>query len=104
MSQILSLHALTLHASRATGLDMPTALPDIHAHRILILDFGAQYTQLIARRVREIGVYCEIYPWDVSDDEVRAFNPRGVILSGGPESVNDVNPPRSPEVVFKLGV
>jgi len=46
---------------------------DIHAHRILILDFGAQYTQLIARRVREIGVYCEIHPWDMSDSEVRAF-------------------------------
>jgi GMP synthase (glutamine-hydrolysing) len=77
---------------------------DIHAHRILILDFGAQYTQLIARRVRELGVYCEIHPWDVSDEEVRAFNPRGVILSGGPESVNDPAPPRSPELVFKLGV
>ena len=50
---------------------------DIHAHRILILDFGAQYTQLIARRVRELGVYCEIHPWDVTDDEVRAFKPRG---------------------------
>jgi hypothetical protein len=56
---------------------------DIHAHRILILDFGAQYTQLIARRVRELGVYCEIHPYDVSDAEVRAFGPRGVILSGG---------------------
>src|SRR5262249_42943126 len=55
--------------------------PDIHAHRILILDFGAQYTQLIARRVRELGVYCEIHPWDMSDAEVRAFGPRAVILS-----------------------
>ena len=62
---------------------------DIHAHRILILDFGAQYTQLIARRVRESGVYCEIHPWDISDAAVRAFAPRGVILSGGPESVID---------------
>jgi len=78
--------------------------PDIHAHRILILDFGAQYTQLIARRIRELGVYCEIHPWDVSDGEVRAFNPRGVILSGGPESVTDVNPPKAPEAVFSLGV
>jgi len=80
------------------------AHPDIHAHRILILDFGAQYTQLIARRVRELGVYCEIHPWDVSDAEVRAFAPRGVILSGGPESVTDQSPPRAPASVFELGV
>ncbi len=78
--------------------------PDIHAHRILILDFGAQYTQLIARRVRESGVYCEIQPWDVSDEDVRAFGARGVILSGGPESVTDVKPPRAPQAVFELGV
>src|ERR1700744_3056140 len=77
---------------------------DIHAHRILILDFGAQYTQLIARRVREFGVYCEIHPWDISDEEVRAFKPRGVILSGGPESVTDADPPRAPSSVFTLGV
>jgi GMP synthase (glutamine-hydrolysing) len=78
--------------------------PDIHAQRILILDFGAQYTQLIARRVREMGVYCEIHPCDMSDGEVRAFAPRGVILSGGPESVTDVAPPRAPAAVFELGV
>ena len=78
--------------------------PDIHAQRILILDFGAQYTQLIARRVRELGVYCEIHPWDMSDAEVRAFAPRGVILSGGPESVTDRDPPRAPPAVFELGV
>jgi len=77
---------------------------DIHAHRVLILDFGAQYTQLIARRVRELGVYCEIHPWDVTDAEVRAFQPRGIILSGGPESVTDTNPPKAPEAVFALGV
>ena len=77
---------------------------DIHAQRILILDFGAQYTQLIARRVRESGVYCEIHPWDITDEEVRAFAPRGVILSGGPESVTDTAPPRAPEAVFSLGV
>ena len=77
---------------------------DIHAHRILILDFGAQYTQLIARRVREMGVYCEIRPWDVTDAEVVAFAPRGIILSGGPESVTDKDPPRAPAVVFQLGV
>ncbi|MDE2261252.1 MAG: glutamine-hydrolyzing GMP synthase, partial [Gammaproteobacteria bacterium] len=77
---------------------------DIHAHRVLILDFGAQYTQLIARRVRELGVYCEIHPWDITDAEVRAFQPRGVILSGGPESVTDANPPKAPEAVFAVGV
>jgi len=78
--------------------------PDIHAHRILILDFGAQYTQLIARRVREVGVYCEIHPWDMPDDDVRAFGARGIILSGGPESVTDAEPPRAPEAVFAAGV
>ncbi len=78
--------------------------PDIHAHKILILDFGAQYTQLIARRVRELGVYCEIHPWDISDAEVRAFGARGVILSGGPESVTAATPPKAPESVFDLGV
>ncbi|MBW4051133.1 MAG: glutamine-hydrolyzing GMP synthase [Proteobacteria bacterium] len=77
---------------------------DIHAHRVLILDFGAQYTQLIARRVRELGVYCEIHPWDITDAEVRAFQPRGVILSGGPESVTGANPPQAPEAVFTLGI
>jgi GMP synthase (glutamine-hydrolysing) len=77
---------------------------DIHAHRILILDFGAQYTQLIARRVRELGVYCEIHPWDVSDAEVRAFGARGVILSGGPETVTTANAPSAPAAVYELGV
>jgi GMP synthase (glutamine-hydrolysing) len=81
-----------------------TGLPDIHADRILILDFGAQYTQLIARRVRECGVYCEIRPWDISDAEVRAFAPRGVILSGGPESVGEAQAPQAPGAVFTLGV
>jgi GMP synthase (glutamine-hydrolysing) len=78
--------------------------PDIHAHRILILDFGAQYTQLIARRVRESGVYCEIHPWDMTDAAVRAFGARGVILSGGPESVTAASPPCAPDAVFELGV
>ena len=81
-----------------------TGAPDIHADRILILDFGAQYTQLIARRVRESGVYCEIRPWDASDAEVREFAPRGVILSGGPESVMDAEPPHAPAAVYALGV
>ena len=76
--------------------DSAAPAPDIHAHRILILDFGAQYTQLIARRVRELGVYCEIHPWDIDDATVRAFGARGVILSGGPESVTDAAPPAAP--------
>lgn len=57
---------------------------DIHAHRILILDFGSQYTQLIARRVREIGVYCELHPFDMDDEAIREFNLRGIILAGWP--------------------
>lgn len=78
--------------------------PDIHAHRILILDFGSQYTQLIARRVREIGVYCELHPWDMSEDDIRAFAPRGIILAGGPESVHEAGSPRAQQAVFDLGV
>ena len=77
---------------------------DIHAHRILILDFGAQYTQLIARRVRESGVYCEILPWDVTDAEVREFGAKGIILSGGPESVTEAKGPTAPQAVFQSGV
>jgi GMP synthase (glutamine-hydrolysing) len=89
--------------SHAT-VPLPADLRDIHAHRVLILDFGAQYTQLIARRVRELGVYCEIQPWDVDDATVRAFGARAVILSGGPESVTEKVAPRAPESVFALGV
>jgi GMP synthase (glutamine-hydrolysing) len=72
--------------------------------KILILDFGAQYAQLIARRVREAGVYCELHPFDVSEQFIRDFNPRGIILSGGPNSVTEEETPRAPEVVFELGV
>ncbi|HTS52643.1 MAG TPA: glutamine-hydrolyzing GMP synthase [Burkholderiales bacterium] len=72
--------------------------------RVLILDFGAQYTQLIARRVRESHVYCEIHPHDVSDQFVRDFAPRGIILSGGPASVYQGGTPRAPQSVFELGV
>ncbi len=78
------------------GSQLQSVVMDIHPDRILILDFGAQYTQLIARRVREVGVYSEILPWDITDEEVRAFNPKGIILSGGPESVTDSTPPRAP--------
>ncbi|RBO78415.1 glutamine-hydrolyzing GMP synthase [Marinomonas aquiplantarum] len=77
---------------------------DIHAHKILILDFGSQYTQLIARRVREIGVYCEVRAFDMTDQEVIDFDPKGVILAGGPESVPEPGSPRAPEAVFNLGV
>jgi GMP synthase (glutamine-hydrolysing) len=77
---------------------------DIHAQRILILDFGSQYSQIIARRVREIGVYCEVHTSAISDAEIKAFNPAGIILSGGPETVTATQTPRAPAVVFTLGV
>jgi GMP synthase (glutamine-hydrolysing) len=77
---------------------------DIHAHKILILDFGSQYTQLIARRIREIGVYCEIYSCECSAAEVANFAPNGIILSGGPETVTSADTPRAPQIVFELGV
>lgn len=77
---------------------------DIHQHRILILDFGSQYTQLIARRVREIGVYCELWAWDVTEEQIRSFNPSGIILSGGPESTTETDSPRAPDYVFTAGV
>ncbi len=79
-------------------------MTDIHQQRILILDFGSQYTQLIARRVREIGVYCEIHPFDMDEATIRAFAPRGIILSGGPQSATVEGGPRAPEVVFEMGV
>ena len=77
---------------------------DIHAQKILILDFGSQYTQLIARRVREVGVYSEIRAFDMTEQEIREYNPRGIILSGGPESVATEASPRAPACVFELGV
>jgi GMP synthase (glutamine-hydrolysing) len=92
------------HAASSSSSAATLHPPDIHAHRILILDFGAQYTQLIARRIREAGVYCEILPWDVGDEEVRAFGARGVVLSGGPESATGATAPRAPQAVFELGV
>ncbi|HFB65865.1 MAG TPA: GMP synthase (glutamine-hydrolyzing), partial [Aeromonadales bacterium] len=77
---------------------------DIHSQKILILDFGSQYTQLIARRVREFGVYSELYPYDMSDEAIREFSPDGIILSGGPESVTEQFTPRASQLVFELGV
>ncbi|MGV6989673.1 glutamine-hydrolyzing GMP synthase [Testudinibacter sp. P80/BLE/0925] len=79
-------------------------MSNIHQHKILILDFGSQYTQLIARRVREIGVYCELWAWDVSEQDIREFNPSGIILSGGPESTTEDDSPRAPDYVFNAGV
>ena len=77
---------------------------DIHADRILILDFGSQYSQLIARRVREAGVYCELHAWDMDEADIRDFKPKGIILSGGPESTTASDAPSAPSVVFDLGV
>ncbi|WP_277751747.1 glutamine-hydrolyzing GMP synthase [Oecophyllibacter saccharovorans] len=76
----------------------------LHEDRILILDFGSQVTQLIARRVRESGVYCEIWPFTASVEKIRAFGPRGIILSGSPASVHDANAPALPEGLFELGL
>ncbi len=78
-------------------------MQNIHAHRILILDFGSQYTQLIARRVRESGVYCEIHSYDIEDKDIKDFQPKGIILSGSPESVGNANY-RAPDCVFSLGI
>ncbi|MBI3182301.1 MAG: glutamine-hydrolyzing GMP synthase [Myxococcales bacterium] len=77
---------------------------DVHAEKVLILDFGSQYTQLIARRVRELGVYCEIHRPDLPASEIRAFAPKGIILSGGPASVEAPASPRCDPAVFELGV
>jgi len=79
-------------------------MTDPHAQRILILDFGSQYTQLLARRVREAGVYCELHPFDMTEKSIREFDPIGIILSGGPESVTETATPRASQVVFDLKV
>ncbi|HBA66952.1 MAG TPA: GMP synthase (glutamine-hydrolyzing) [Methylococcaceae bacterium] len=80
------------------------ASTNIHLYKILILDFGSQYTQLIARRIREIGVYCEILSCDCEIDDIIGFAPNGIILSGGPETVTSDDTPRAPQRVFALGV
>jgi GMP synthase (glutamine-hydrolysing) len=79
-------------------------MSDIHADRVLILDFGSQYTQLIARRVRELGVYSEIHAWDADPSEIERFKPRAIILSGSPESVYEARGPEAPRTVFAMGV
>jgi GMP synthase (glutamine-hydrolysing) len=78
--------------------------PSIHSDRILILDFGAQYTQLIARRIREIGVYCEVWAWDHDPAEIARYGAKGIILSGGPESTTDAGAPRAAQQVFDAGL
>jgi len=79
-------------------------MTSIHSDKILILDFGAQYTQLIARRVRELGVYCEIWAWDHDPEEIAAFGAKGIILSGGPESTTLPGAPAAPQQVFDSGL
>ena len=79
-------------------------MSDIHSERILILDFGSQYTQLIARRVREARVYCEIFPYNAGLDKVKAFRPKGLILSGGPSSVYDAGAPLIDKAHLELGI
>ena len=78
-------------------------MTDIHSERILILDFGSQYTQLIARRVREAGVYSEIHSYEIDDQKIKDYKPSAIILSGGPESVTSLNGFRAPELVFNIG-
>ncbi|PPI88257.1 glutamine-hydrolyzing GMP synthase [Candidatus Pantoea edessiphila] len=79
-------------------------LKNIYEYRILILDFGSQYTKLIARRIREVGVYCKILPWNINEKKIITFNPNGIILSGGPESTINLNSPRAPDCIFNIGI
>ena len=79
-------------------------MTNIHTDKILILDFGAQYTQLIARRIREIGVYCEIWAWDHDPAEIAKFGAKGIILSGGPESTTEPGAPAAPQQVWDSGL
>src|SRR3984957_11100639 len=96
---------------------MPDSMPDLALHapklpagdaiadeRVLILDFGSQFTQLIARRLRESGVYCEIWPFNADPERIRAFNARAYILSGGTASVHEGAYPRAPQMMFEQGV
>ncbi len=77
---------------------------NIHSHKILILDFGSQYTQLIARRVRELGVYCEIWDYEVERESFDNFAPKGIIFSGSPESANTHESPRPPSYLYEAGI
>ena len=82
----------------------PANDPALRRETIAVLDFGSQYSRLIARRVRECRVYCEVLPWDVPAEQLRALAPRGIILSGGPASVYEPGAPTLPPVVLELGV
>ena len=77
---------------------------DILAHKILLIDFGSQYSHLIARRVRELGVYCEIFSHRSNLSKIRSFNPNGIILSGGPETVKKRGAPKVPQGIFSLKI
>jgi len=79
-------------------------MTNLQQNKILIIDFGSQYTQLIARRVREIGVYCELVPYDVNPHFIEKFNPSGIILSGGPDTVNEIDSARAPNIIFDLDI
>ena len=97
------IQALALAARPPAVLSV--AMEDAASHdRILILDFGSQVTQLIARRLREAGVYCEIFPYSAAPERLAAFAPKGVVLSGSPASVTEPGSPRAPDVVLRLGV
>src|SRR5215472_5756827 len=103
-------HMVQRRGSSKDCLNMPDSLPDptatatVAAERVLILDFGSQVTQLIARRLRESGVYCEIWPFSADPERIRAWRPRGIILSGGPASLTEGTSPRAPQSVFEAGV
>ena len=77
---------------------------DILKHKILVIDFGSQYSQLIARRVRELGVYCEILPYNSRLTSIKAYSPQGIILSGGPETVKKKRAPKVPKGLFHLNI
>src|SRR5436305_9799978 len=82
----------------------PASNPGLAAERVLILDFGSQVTQLIARRVRESGIYCEIWPCNATPERIRDFAPKAIILSGGPASAHVAGAPLAPQIVFDLAV
>jgi GMP synthase (glutamine-hydrolysing) len=93
-----------VHSPLAAAMQDKTTQDTTSHDKILILDFGSQVTQLIARRIRESHVYSEIHPYDVDEAFIRQFAPKGIILSGGPNSVADAGSPRAPQIVFDLGV